>query len=153
MTRAAIQPAPVVPLLVAMRGLQAALDGFDRDMAAVLEVGRSDAQCLRLLVEQGPASPRAIMRALGLTSGSVTALLDRLEADGLVTRSPDPKDRRALVVEPTTAGRMALAQVAAPLLELTAKLSGRLGEERGATLVRQLDDLARLVDWAGRSAR
>jgi DNA-binding MarR family transcriptional regulator len=37
----------------------------------------------------------------GATSGSTTTLLDRLERAGYITRSPDPRDRRKIVVRPT----------------------------------------------------
>ena len=45
----------------------------------------------------------------------MTQLTDRLEADGLVRRVDDPQDRRAVLAEPTAAGRMAFAQAEAIL--------------------------------------
>jgi DNA-binding MarR family transcriptional regulator len=40
----------------------------------------------------------------------MTQLTDRLEADGLVRRVDDPEDRRAVLAEPTAAGKVALAR-------------------------------------------
>ena len=141
-----------VPLLTAMRTLQSALDCFDRDAAEALGLGRSDAQALRFLVEHGPASPGALMVELGLTSGSVTALVDRLERAGFTRRRPHQRDRRSLTVEATEAGASALQAATRPLADLTCKLSTRLNGDRSGAVVRQLADLARLVDWAGRSS-
>jgi DNA-binding MarR family transcriptional regulator len=45
---------------------------------------------------------------LGLTSGSVTALLDRLGKAGFVSRSQHPDDRRSLLATATPAGRHAM---------------------------------------------
>jgi DNA-binding MarR family transcriptional regulator len=50
------------------------------------------------------SSPGQLSEKEGLSSGAMTNRLDRLEAAGLVKRLPDPKDRRALVVELTDKG-------------------------------------------------
>jgi len=44
-------------------------------------------------------SPKLIIGDLGLTSGSGTALLDRLEKAGYIRRLPNPDDRRGILVE------------------------------------------------------
>lgn len=91
-------PLSEAPLSSAMRLLQGAIDRFDVEAAGRLGLGRNDWRALRLLVEGGAQAPRDIGAALGLTSGSVTTLIDRLEARGLVRRASDPADRRALIV-------------------------------------------------------
>jgi len=42
---------------------------------------------------------------LGMTPRNVTGLVDHLERDGLVTRVPDPEDRRSVKARLTEAGR------------------------------------------------
>ena len=49
-------------------------------------------------------SPTAIARTLLLTTASVTHRVDRLEAAGLVSRTPDPADRRGILVGLTETG-------------------------------------------------
>lgn len=49
-------------------------------------------------------SPGELGESLLLSSGAMTNRLDRLESAGLVTREPDPDDRRALIVRLTPAG-------------------------------------------------
>jgi DNA-binding MarR family transcriptional regulator len=44
-----------------------------------------------------------LAEATGLTSGAITGLIDRLEQAKLVSRAPDPHDRRKVVLEPTHA--------------------------------------------------
>ncbi|MDR8413983.1 MarR family transcriptional regulator [Nonomuraea sp. 3-1Str] len=83
-----------------MRLMQAAVDSFDEAAAGVLGVNRTDLRCLEILA-QGPVIPSVLGPALGLTTGSVTAMLDRLEKLGYLTRSPDPSDRRKVVVRIT----------------------------------------------------
>ena len=43
-------------------------------------------------------NPQKLVEALLLTSGAMTNRLDRLEQAGLLTRSPNPEDRRGVIV-------------------------------------------------------
>ena len=60
----------------------------------------TDFACISYLhAQKHPVSPKEIIAELGLTSGSGTALLDRLEQAGFIHRQPNPEDRRGLLVE------------------------------------------------------
>lgn len=50
-----------------------------------------------------------LARAVGITVGAASKLVDRVEAAGLIRREPDAEDRRASRVALTNAGREALA--------------------------------------------
>ena len=54
----------------------------------------------------------ALSRYLMVTGGNVTGLTDQLVAEGLVERTHDPEDRRALIVKLTTAGRRQFLRMA-----------------------------------------
>ncbi len=81
--------------------LQAAHDDRDRALAEYLGVHRTDLRCLDLVVRHGPHTHGQIARALGLTPGSVTALVDRLEQAGYLARRPDPSHGTRVFVTPT----------------------------------------------------
>ncbi|MFD0444184.1 MarR family winged helix-turn-helix transcriptional regulator [Streptomyces indonesiensis] len=87
-----------------IQGYQAAVDDSDRETARLLGVNETDLRCLELLIDAEELSPRELSRQLGLTTGSVTAMLDRLERLGLLTRAPHPVDRRKSVVKVTSEG-------------------------------------------------
>ncbi len=70
-----------------------------------LGIGFSDFGILETLLHKGPLPVNTIGTGLGLTSGSITAAIDRLEKKGLVERRLDSHDRRARVVHLTEAGR------------------------------------------------
>lgn len=53
-----------------------------------------------------------LARLLGIDKTTLTAILDRLERDGHVVRTPDPGDRRARIPASTDKGRAAWAAVA-----------------------------------------
>ncbi|MFC5188150.1 MarR family winged helix-turn-helix transcriptional regulator [Actinomadura harenae] len=61
----------------------------------------TDVQALSLLTaESEPLTVKQIADMTGLTTGSATRLVDRLERQGYVTRAPDPQDRRRVLVSP-----------------------------------------------------
>jgi len=62
----------------------------------------------------GGSSPGQLMSVVGTDTASMTKLLDRLEAKGLVKRRPNPADRRSVLVEPTERG-LALVPELAPV--------------------------------------
>jgi MarR family transcriptional regulator, 2-MHQ and catechol-resistance regulon repressor len=74
----------------------------------------SDFGVLEALLHRGPLSAKALGAKVLLTSGSMTAAVDRLAARGLVRREADAEDRRACIVRLTAAGerliRRAFAQ-------------------------------------------
>lgn len=73
---------------------------YNHAVSAKVGLGASDSQFLTLLQTYGPLTPRQLAEHTGLTSGTVTGVIDRLESHGFVTRKPDPGDRRKVVVTP-----------------------------------------------------
>ncbi|MFE9406685.1 MarR family winged helix-turn-helix transcriptional regulator [Streptomyces sp. NPDC006530] len=73
---------------------------FNQALADQLGVHPTDLQCLSLLgLEPGPVTTGRIAALTGLTTGSATRLVDRLEKAGYVTRRRDTEDRRKVLVE------------------------------------------------------
>jgi MarR family transcriptional regulator for hemolysin len=60
----------------------------------------------------------ALADAIGIEGASLVRLIDELEASGLVTRAPDPKDRRANAVNLTAKGREVVKEVTDALAAL-----------------------------------
>lgn len=73
---------------------------FNHTVSAKVGLGGSDSQFMTLLQSYGPLTPRQLSEHTGLTSGTVTGVIDRLESIGLITRQPDPHDRRKVLVTP-----------------------------------------------------
>lgn len=91
----------IIRLKMSIRINQSAVDRLDEAVAELMGVGRTDSRALDLLHRLGPMSAGALGQEAGLTSGAVTALIDRLERAGYVHRKPDPDDRRRVLVEVT----------------------------------------------------
>jgi DNA-binding MarR family transcriptional regulator len=58
----------------------------------------TEAECIDYLQEMGPSTAGSLAKATRLTTGAITNVIDRLEKAGFVKRSPDPKDRRKVIV-------------------------------------------------------
>jgi DNA-binding MarR family transcriptional regulator len=115
---AASQVPPQQGLGEASRAYQAAVDDFDRELAHHLGVNETDLRCLEILLQELPeASPSQLADRLGLTTGSTTALLDRLEKAGYLARQPHPTDRRKSIIRATPEFQKTAFSLMAPLVD------------------------------------
>jgi DNA-binding MarR family transcriptional regulator len=83
------------------RSSQSATDLFDERVSEFLGINRTDGRCLDIIGRDGKVSAGQLSIEAGLTTGAVTAVIDRLEASGYVQRVRDPVDRRKVWVECT----------------------------------------------------
>lgn len=72
---------------------------FGQSIAIRLGLSESDIDALELLIDTGAATAGKLADLMGLTSGAVTRVIDRLEQAGYVRRTTDPADRRRVVIE------------------------------------------------------
>jgi DNA-binding MarR family transcriptional regulator len=86
----------------------------------------------------GGMTPTQLLEWIVLTSGGLTARLTRLEARGLITRTPDPADRRGVVVQLTAKGRRLTDAAAATRFAEAEKSLPALTEVEQKTLKRLL---------------
>ncbi|GAA2561258.1 MULTISPECIES: MarR family winged helix-turn-helix transcriptional regulator [Streptomyces] len=86
-------------LAVVSRRYMASYALFGQALADHLGLHPTDLQCLNLLtLEDGPVTTGRIAELTGLTTGSATRLVDRLERAGHVVRERDAGDRRRVLV-------------------------------------------------------
>ncbi|MEV8512107.1 MarR family transcriptional regulator [Dactylosporangium sp. NPDC051484] len=96
---------------------------------------------LRRAGEPFQLSPKSLSASLMLTTGGMTGRLDRLERAGLVTRSPDPDDRRGLVITLTARGREIIDEAVVAGLDVQREVFERLPEAARSQLASLLRDL------------
>ena len=78
--------------------------------ATKLEVSERELALLRTLVEEGPMITKALGGRFGVPVSTMTGLVDRMEKKGLVRRVRGRRDRRAIELEATPAGALALKE-------------------------------------------
>jgi DNA-binding MarR family transcriptional regulator len=72
---------------------------FGQRIAIRFGLSESDIEALQALIDMGASTAGALGDLMGLTSGAITRLIDRLEQSGYVRRVPDPADRRRVIIE------------------------------------------------------
>jgi len=87
----------------------------------------------------------AIARRMAITRQAAQQFVDRLEARGIVTRLPDPKDARGKIVVLAPLGRQMMSEANAVKLAIEAEYRATLGEQAFAALQSALASLARKV--------
>jgi DNA-binding MarR family transcriptional regulator len=92
-------PERIAAVEMAVRKLIASAILFNHQVAQRLGLGASDAQFMHLLQLNGPLTPGRLAELSGLTTGTVTGVLDRLEDAGFVSRERDLADRRKVIVK------------------------------------------------------
>ena len=104
---------------------------FDRIGQLLRPLGVSSAGGLVLgqLRDHGPMSPSELGERLIVTRATVTAVVDSLERRGYVSRSPNPNDRRGIIVGLTPAGLDIVAQVRTLIHRQEREWMGALSDE------------------------
>jgi DNA-binding MarR family transcriptional regulator len=113
-------------------------------------VSRSDYDALEALDEHGSLTPGELGTLLSLTSGSVTALIDRLEKLGWASRNGHPEDRRKVVVTLTQRAWQIGQDELKPYLEAIDVAARQLSTDERAVVVRFIDDLIDKIAHAPR---
>src|SRR5919112_1147703 len=60
----------------------------------------TDLQCMNILTSTGPIPAGRLAEEMGLTTGAVTGVIDRMERAGYVRREKDPDDARRVIIQP-----------------------------------------------------
>ena len=95
---------------------QRSVQAYDDAVGRALALGPADLRCLDWLAD-GPKTAGVLATATGLRPAATTALIDRLEAKGLVERVRDETDRRRVLVRMTDEGMRSTYAMYAPLVE------------------------------------
>ena len=107
-----------------LRALELAGHAVDRRLSrklAEIDLTEAEGHVIFHLVEVGPerlAGIPDLNRAFGMRPSTLTSVLDRLEKRRMITRKPNPGDRRSFLIGVTRSGRAAAARVRALFEEL-----------------------------------
>lgn len=110
-------------------------EAFDALAAVRLGVNRTDLHCLNAIENAGGLTAGELATAVGLTTGAVTGVIDRLERRGLARRTPDPADRRRVKLEVTPAFYERAAEIWGPVY---ADWQATVGSEFSAAELRRI---------------
>ena len=122
-------------------------------IAGRVGLNSTDLECLDLLFMAGPATAGRLAAHTGLTTGAMTAVLDRLERARFVRRRRDSADRRRVLVEVLPRALDLLQPFYAPLAAAMARLHARYSDRELALIVgyfsRAFEITTEHVKWLG----
>jgi DNA-binding MarR family transcriptional regulator len=109
-------------------------------------INATDLNCLNILSFNGALTAGELARATGLTTASITGVVDRLESAGFVHRERDPADRRRVVV--TIVLEKALTEVAtifAPMVADWQQLATRYTDDELRLIKEFYDQMEQVI--------
>jgi DNA-binding MarR family transcriptional regulator len=141
--------------LLALRRAGSVMQLLGAAAAERIGINVTDLNCLNILALRGRMTAGELARATGLTTASITGVLDRLEDAGFVRREKDPNDRRRVVVRlDAERGRRDVAPVFAPVIQAYREAAAQYTDEQLQTILgfqQQLEQIMRdrLIELRG----
>jgi DNA-binding MarR family transcriptional regulator len=131
--------------LVALRKILQAAEVETRKMATTIGLTPSQVLVLRQIGETEAVTPSAVAAALRFGQATITNIVDRLVAMGLVTRSRGQQDKRQMILQVTEEGREKLRAAPFPLQARFSQAYGQLPAWEQAMILAGLERLGTLV--------
>ncbi|MBN2526933.1 MAG: MarR family transcriptional regulator [Deltaproteobacteria bacterium] len=119
------------------------ISAWEQGVVDESQLSPAQMHALEMLGHMGTPTMKALAGRLGVTTGTLTAMIDRLEKGQLVERTRNPDDRRSTILQLTDSGRMHFEQHHAYHIQLTEELSASFSEDELATMN---DFLGRLIE-------
>jgi DNA-binding MarR family transcriptional regulator len=136
----------VAEFILAMRRTTAVTQLLSQAAADRIGINATDLNCLNIVALTGTMTAGELARATGLTTASITGVLDRLEETGLVRRERDARDRRKVIVQlDFTRGLRDVAPVFSPLVNAMRATATRYTDDELRLILRFQLELERIV--------
>ncbi|MAN13997.1 MarR family winged helix-turn-helix transcriptional regulator [Alterinioella nitratireducens] len=135
--------------LVALRRILRATELYARDLANAVGLTPAQLRVLQIVDARDSATPKALATQMGVSQATVSALVDKLVAQGLVERVPSEQDRRQVNVTVTRDGHDRLGAAPDALQQRYARKFLDLADWEQAQLVASLERVADMLDARG----
>ena len=132
--------------LIALRRILRATELFERDLATSAGLTPAQLRVLQIVDERESVTPKGLARQMGVSQATVTSLVDKLVARGLVERQPSSIDRRQTNVVITASGQARLKVAPDALQQRYVRAFEDLADWEQAQLVSSLERVAAILD-------
>ena len=132
--------------VLALLSAAGAVESYMESRLSAVGLSLPKLAALDRLMQAGGSLPLGqLAERLACVKSNVTQLVDRLEADGLVSRAPDPNDRRSRLAVLTASGRKAYAKGSEIQAQAEKELFGALSPEESRKLHELLAKLSKVT--------
>jgi DNA-binding MarR family transcriptional regulator len=132
--------------LIALRRILRATEMFGKDLAKSAGLTPAQFRVLQVISEKGWSTPKAISQRMGVSQATMTALIDKLEKKGMVTRQRSERDRRQTDVVITAKGASAIEDAPDALQQIFVRRFEALEDWEQAQLIASLERVAAMLD-------
>ncbi|GAA1348856.1 hypothetical protein GCM10009636_04760 [Arthrobacter koreensis] len=142
-----------VDVLNALRAYRAAEAAMRRRTRDSMRMNETDLLAIRYVMQARQAGksigPKDLSRVLNISTASTTALIDRLQKGGYLTRRPHPTDRRALEIIPTENADLEVRDTLGAMHRKMLDTAEALTPQEAGTITRFLQEMTRVLDADG----
>ncbi len=138
--------------LIALRRILRATELYARDLAHAVGLTPAQLRVLQIVDEKDSVTPKTLATQMGVSQATVSALVDKLVARGLVERLPSNEDRRQTNVTVTKDGRERLEDAPDALQQRYVRAFMKMADWEQAQLVATLERVADMLDARGLDA-
>ncbi|KCZ94283.1 MarR family winged helix-turn-helix transcriptional regulator [Hyphomonas johnsonii] len=136
-------------LLKSLRQITQAIDLYSRRLSKETGLTAPQLLVLQALARRGREKPSEIARAVSLSQGTITSIVDRLSRAGLVTRQRSETDKRVIDVVISAKGSARLADAPEPLQKSFVEAFNALHDWEKTLLVSSVQRIANMMNADG----
>jgi DNA-binding MarR family transcriptional regulator len=133
-------------ILRSLRKITRAIDLYSHQLARQFKLTGPQIVCLRQLRREGTITPSRLAKEVSLSQATITGILDRLEARGLIERERSKEDRRRVIIQLTDNGAELAASAPSPLQERFATKLAGLPKENRAVIDTVLEQIVSMME-------
>jgi DNA-binding MarR family transcriptional regulator len=90
---------------------------YAQEVSSKLDVNPTDFDAMGHLMSRGAMTAGELAKAVGISPGAATVMIDRLVAVGHAKREPNPRDRRGVIIAPNPKSVAKAWKLLSPLIE------------------------------------
>jgi DNA-binding MarR family transcriptional regulator len=112
---------PLQPVTKLFREVMDQNAEYAQEISSKLDVNETDFDAMGHLMSHGPMTAGELAKAVGISPGAATVMIDRLVAVGHARREPNPNDRRGVIISPNPKSVAKAWKLLNPLIEASEK--------------------------------
>jgi DNA-binding MarR family transcriptional regulator len=133
-------------ILRSLRRITRAVDLYSRQLASKYKLTAPQLACLRAIALREELTAGRIAREVALSPATITGILDRLEAHGLIIRERRAMDKRQMMIRLTASGQAAVEQAPPPMHECLRRRLGKLSFAHQERIHHALAEIVEMIE-------